>query len=197
MQLTPHFQNSSRLKLRLALPSRILHFIITSWQTKMQLYFALTWRRNCPINLPEFHTQSCASFVTPGSVQRIFGHAVCRQCSSVRYLMPRAIDARACLPGRRSEPCVPLVLDLKFIIGNRVKVLKRSPAEVVAWGNNFNRLVHHLQGVIYVRVQETFCRPISVKGFSGRRSPFRAKFSSCVASKEQPMVNLIQECTFN
>jgi hypothetical protein len=76
--------------------------------------------------------RNCASFVTPGSVKRIFGHVVCRQSSSVRYLMPSAIDPQACLPDRRSEHCVPLVLDLKFIIGNRVKVLKRSPAQVVA-----------------------------------------------------------------
>jgi hypothetical protein len=56
------------------------------------------------------------------------------------------------LPDRRSQRSVPLVLDLTFIIGNRVKVLKRSPAQVVACGNNFNRLVHHLWGVVYVRV---------------------------------------------
>ena len=57
------------------------------------------------------------------------------------------------LPDRRSQRSVPLVLDLKFIIGNRVKVLERSPAQVVACGNGFNRLVHHLQGVVCGRVE--------------------------------------------
>jgi len=57
------------------------------------------------------------------------------------------------LPDRRSQRSVPLVLDLKFIIGNRVKVLERSPAQVVACGNGVNRLVHHPRGVVCVRVQ--------------------------------------------
>lgn len=58
------------------------------------------------------------------------------------------------LPDRRSQRSVPLVLDLKFIIGNRVKALKRSPAQVVACSNSFNRPVHHLRGVVYVRVKK-------------------------------------------
>jgi hypothetical protein len=123
------------------------------WYLPISQHDIKTQKNNNVLN--GFHMQVCNSFVAPGSVKRIFRHAVCRQCSSVRCLMPSAIDPRAFLPDRRSEHCVPLVLDLKFIIGNRVKVLKRSPAQVVAWGNNFNRLVHHLQGLVYVRVEAT------------------------------------------